>query len=194
MTELYSCIGALSHQSYPRSYLDIIVVETTGSACKHLQLEFPFIRFTREDAPGLAAARNKGAAIAAGDIVAFVDSNCRPACDWIENGVAAVHNSSIPCVVTSNIRGRNVAADAPFASASGAAAAMLVPAAVWRKVGPFRGSIDEPTHDEWEWAARASKAGICFVYAPQALVIGHGLGKSDVNELGQRKDQGGLSD
>jgi len=45
-------------------------------------------RMVREPQPGSYAARNKGIAESEGVILAFTDSDCIPAADWIERGVA----------------------------------------------------------------------------------------------------------
>jgi len=44
-------------------------------------------RFVTEYKRGTNYAREKGRKIATGDILAFVDADCRPSTDWVENGV-----------------------------------------------------------------------------------------------------------
>lgn len=48
---------------------------------------------TYEKQPGSYAARNQGISLAKGEILAFTDSDCIPAKDWLENGVAALKSN-----------------------------------------------------------------------------------------------------
>jgi hypothetical protein len=167
--ELRGSIAALAYQSYPRTYLEVIVVETAnGTGGALIQLECPFVKLARESRSGPPAARNKGAAIAGGEVLAFLDSNCRPAGDWIERAVAAVRG---PCIVACHVRngGPDPCTERP---GPGIAAAMLVPAAAWRQIGPFDEGSGDAGGEEWEWSRRASEAGVVFVSAADAVVTG----------------------
>jgi GT2 family glycosyltransferase len=186
--QLRSCLRALSQQSYPRTYIEIIVVENhPKTVAAPALLEFPFITLTREMKPGPAAARNKGAAIAGGEIIAFLDSDCLPAGNWIENGVEVAAEQALQAVVACNVR--------PWCPGSGArgvqwyesliyhnqegfvkscqaciTAGMLVPRNVWVKVGAFDEGFPEAACEDWEWSTRASSLGVPIVYAPRSVV------------------------
>ena len=45
---------------------------------------FPWVKLLRLDPCGLSAARNAGAAAAAGEILAFTDDDCEPDADWLQ--------------------------------------------------------------------------------------------------------------
>jgi glycosyltransferase involved in cell wall biosynthesis len=147
----------------------VIVVETAnGTGGVLIQLEYPFVTLVRESRSDPPAARNKGAAIACGEVLAFLDSNCRPAGDWIERAVAAVRAA---CIVACHVRdgGPDPCMARPGPSI---AAAMLIPAAAWRQIGPFDEVSGDVGGEEWEWPRRASEAGLVFVYAADAVVTG----------------------
>jgi GT2 family glycosyltransferase len=187
-SQIRGCLSALSEQSYPRTYVEVIVVENSEQAVTApVILEQPLVRFTREAKPGPAAARNKGASIAGGDLIAFLDSDCRPAGDWIEKGVEAAVNTDFRSVVACNI----VPSD-PGNGSSGVkkyealayhdqkgyvefcqacmTGGMFVPKAVWVDVGPFDEQFPEAACEDWEWSTRASSRGVRIVYGEQAVV------------------------
>lgn len=83
---LAECVAACLAQSY--SDREIIVVDD-GSQDRtgEIAQSFP-VRYLRQDNRGPAAARNAGARMASGEIVAFTDADCVPRPDWIEQLVS----------------------------------------------------------------------------------------------------------
>ena len=89
------CVEACLRQTYPVT--EIIVVDD-GSADGTLRIAEAFpIHCVRQENRGPAAARNRGAREARGDLLAFTDADCVPRPDWIDrlvarfdSGVAAV--------------------------------------------------------------------------------------------------------
>ncbi len=83
------CLEALEKQSYPKSLYEVIVVDNgSDENVYELASKFANARVVNETRVSSYAARNKGISIAKGDIIAFTDSDCIPAQDWIERGVA----------------------------------------------------------------------------------------------------------
>lgn len=79
------CLDALAHQSMPREYYEILVVDDGSTEPIPPALEHnPEIRLIRIPHGGPAAARNAGVQAASGEIVAFTDSDCVPSLDWLE--------------------------------------------------------------------------------------------------------------
>jgi glycosyltransferase involved in cell wall biosynthesis len=88
---LKSCLTALHRQTYPADKFEVIVVDNDSTeSLEKLHSEFPRVRWLYETAPSSYAARNRGLEHTQGKIVAFTDSDCLPALDWIERGVAAL--------------------------------------------------------------------------------------------------------
>ena len=91
---LKNCLGALEYQTYPRTMYEVVVVDN-GSQEDIRSVVDPFqqaVLYT-ERQTGSYAARNKGISVSRGDILAFTDSDCIPATDWIEKGVAHIKNA-----------------------------------------------------------------------------------------------------
>jgi glycosyltransferase involved in cell wall biosynthesis len=83
------CLEALENQGYPKSLYEVIIVDNGSEENIHeLGTKFAQARVINETRPSSYAARNKGISISKGDIIAFTDSDCIPAQDWIERGVA----------------------------------------------------------------------------------------------------------
>ncbi|MCD4780408.1 MAG: glycosyltransferase [Candidatus Omnitrophica bacterium] len=76
-------ITAIKNQSFKPK--DIIIIDDgscDGSA--HTVKFFPEVKYVFQPNAGPAAARNKGAELAEGEVLFFTDSDCIPAKDWIE--------------------------------------------------------------------------------------------------------------
>jgi glycosyltransferase involved in cell wall biosynthesis len=85
---LERCLDALAVQTYPN--YEVIVVDN-GSREPVADLDGRYdVRLAYEARPGSYAARNRGLSVAAGDVIAFTDSDCIPAPDWLEKGAARV--------------------------------------------------------------------------------------------------------
>jgi glycosyltransferase involved in cell wall biosynthesis len=92
---LARCLEALAQQTYPADRYEVIVVDngsTDGSP--DLAARFPRARLEREPEPGSYAARNRGIAVARGEVLAFTDSDCVPTPDWL--AVAVAELSRVP--------------------------------------------------------------------------------------------------
>lgn len=85
---LQKCLQALEEQTYPKSLYEVIVIDN-GSDESITPVVAPFrqVKTGYETQRGSYAARNKGISVAQGEVVAFTDSDCIPASDWIEKGV-----------------------------------------------------------------------------------------------------------
>jgi len=91
-------LAALSRQTYLRAGFEVIVADNgssdrTPDVVERARKDFPpaALKLVFEtDIRGSYAARNKGLDEALGEIIAFTDSDCLPAPEWIERGVAAL--------------------------------------------------------------------------------------------------------
>ena len=88
---LDDCLRALENQSLSSQHFEVIVIDNASQ----VKIELP------EDAnlnciletcakPGSYAARNVGLRIASGEVIAFLDADCSPEKDWLEQGLNAV--------------------------------------------------------------------------------------------------------
>lgn len=85
------CLEALEHQTYPKDLYEIIVVDNgSEDNVEKLVAQFDQTSFAQETQPGSYAARNKGISVAKGSVIAFTDSDCIPASDWIEKGASNI--------------------------------------------------------------------------------------------------------
>jgi glycosyltransferase involved in cell wall biosynthesis len=85
------CLKALQNQTYPKDSYEIIVVDNDSEEdIKSVVREFSQAHIAYESKPGSYAARNKGISLAKGEIIAFTDSDCIPAPDWLEKGVTNI--------------------------------------------------------------------------------------------------------
>jgi glycosyltransferase involved in cell wall biosynthesis len=85
---LARCLNCLASQTYPRDCWEAIVVDNgSGESPREIVERFAFCRFSEERTPGSYAARNRGVALARGEVLAFTDSDCQPLPDWLEQGV-----------------------------------------------------------------------------------------------------------
>ncbi len=84
---LRSCLSAIESQKLSGSFETIVVDNGSAQSLDEVRAAFPNIIFLYEETPGSYGARNAGIAIARGEILAFTDSDCQPAIDWLQNGV-----------------------------------------------------------------------------------------------------------
>ena len=97
LENLKLCIALLEKQSFPRERFEIVVAEN-NSACGFdavVQACGPGVFVIPAPLQGAAEARNAAIRAAKGDILAFIDSDCRPALDWLERGVAALDKGDL---------------------------------------------------------------------------------------------------
>lgn len=88
---LQTCLDALRGQTYPPDRYEIVVVDNGSSDdLQPVVSQFSQARLVYEPQPGSYAARNRGIDLAKGEIIAFTDSDCTPAPDWLEKGAAAL--------------------------------------------------------------------------------------------------------
>lgn len=83
------CLDLLEKQTYPADSYEVIVVDNNSSSpLDNAVVPFPHVKLLQETRRGSYVARNTGLAAAKGDHLAFIDSDCLPALDWLEKGVS----------------------------------------------------------------------------------------------------------
>lgn len=87
------CFGALVLQQFPADRWEVILVDN-GSTDKTIEIALTYkdrlnLRVVEMPAGYISAARNRGAALAHGQVLAFLDADCSPDRDWLMRATAA---------------------------------------------------------------------------------------------------------
>ncbi len=183
--KLAQCLRALDSQHADGIPFEIIVVDNGSRTMPETVCSaFDGVRLVREDAPGPGPARNHGAKLSRGYILAFIDADCLAASEWIKGIVTFLGAHSDIDFIGGDIQvafaGRTADAVEAYEAAycyrnrlyvekHGYAATgnMAVRASVFEAVGPF-GGIN--TMEDTEWGQRATAQGYRAAYAPDVCV------------------------
>jgi glycosyltransferase involved in cell wall biosynthesis len=85
--------AGLLAQTYPRDRFEVVLIndnsaDDTDEVAQELIVAPPFkVRYIKTEGLGATGARNLGMREATGEIVAHLDDDCRPAAEWMEEGV-----------------------------------------------------------------------------------------------------------
>jgi glycosyltransferase involved in cell wall biosynthesis len=184
IVNLRACLTLLFAQTFPAAEFEIIVADN-NSACgldavRAVCGERAFV--VHAPIQGAAAARNTGIEASRGRILAFVDSDCRPAADWLARGVAALKQADMAggqveiSVKDDQSMTPTEAFETVFAFNNqryvederfSVTANMFVPRAIFDKVGGFHAAVSE----DKDWGQRAAGLGFRWIYASDARVM-----------------------
>jgi glycosyltransferase involved in cell wall biosynthesis len=177
------CLAALTRQTMPLAAYEVIVADNMSpiGADAVATLIAGRARLVCAVEKGAGPARNAGAEVALGEILAFTDADCIPDANWLAAGVAALEKHDY---VGGAMR-VSVDTDGPL---SGAQAFELVFAfnnrdyverkgftvtanlfcakSTFDRVGPFKTEVSE----DREWCERARSMDFRLGYAPLAVV------------------------
>ena len=188
--QLASCLDALARLDYPRDIFEVIVVddgsETAPEAVVAAFRDRIDVSLITQAHAGPATARNRGAARAKGEFLAFTDDDCAPAPDWLKK--LAVRFAAMPrCLIGG--RTINALTDNPYSTASQMLIDYLyayfkpdtdqgcfftsnniaLAAAAFRKLGGFDTSFPLPAAEDRDLCDRW-RAQYPMIYAPEVVI------------------------
>jgi glycosyltransferase involved in cell wall biosynthesis len=83
---LENFIQSLLSQTYSKDSYEVIFVDNgSKDASRMIAEQYPQIKLVLEPERGPYAARNRGIAQASGAVIAFIDPDCLPSEDWLQN-------------------------------------------------------------------------------------------------------------
>ncbi len=179
------CLQGLSGQTYPASHVHVMLVDNGSTPALRVEGAYPFeFEILRCETPGSYAARNAGAKMARGGVLAFIDADCVPDPDWLAAGVAALERGDGHYVVGGEVR---VLPPEPRTGVGlyqylvgfqqeenirrkhfSATANLLCYAEQFQRVGPFVENL--MSGGDREWGQRARDANIAVMYVSSAVV------------------------
>ena len=181
------CLESLAEQTYPQDLYEVIVVNNNSTEnIQSVVDRFSQVRLVDEHKQGSYAARNKGISVAKGEVLAFTDSDCIPAVDWLEQGVAALQKNLDCKMVAGKIELFYQNPDKPtivelYDSMNflrqqmfveklkfGATANLFTFKQCFEKVGLF--DADLKSSGDREWGQRLFNLGFKQVYADEVIV------------------------
>jgi GT2 family glycosyltransferase len=180
---LETCLASLDAQTH-RHEVEIIVVDNGSD---HLPVQVlarhPGALLLREQRPGPGLARNRGVEAARGEILCFIDADCRADPNWVEVAVGSLDNADGK-VFGGDVRiaktGSTMTAIAAYESVFAyrfkmyierqgycGTGNMAVRRSDFQKVGAFAGL---ELAEDVDWGARARRAGLTICYEPRMIV------------------------
>jgi GT2 family glycosyltransferase len=183
---LEACLDSLYSQSVGRSVFEVIVVDNGSDTLPDLGADrHPNVRLLEEPQSGPGLARNRGVEAARGDILCFIDADCRADRRWLERAMSALASAPDATVLGGDVRiwrsdtkkfDAIEAYESVFAyrfkmyiekQGYSGTGNLAVRRADFAKVGPFRGL---EVAEDVEWGARARAAGMVIRYEPGMIV------------------------
>jgi GT2 family glycosyltransferase len=99
---LEQCLRSLQSLDYP-DYEVIVVDDGSADNTREILAHFPEVKVIRQPNRGLSAARNIGLHAAAGEVVAYTDSDCFADADWLTHLVSQLERSGAAAVGGPNL-------------------------------------------------------------------------------------------
>lgn len=188
---LERCLRALARLEYERDAFEVVVVDNRGNTPLTGLLERVRgdlrVRLVEERRRGPAAARNAGAAAAAGPFLALTDDDCEPTPGWLAaldlrltrapdsvvggSLVNALHDNpystASQVVMDAIYRHYNTDSAARFLASNN----LALSARVFRELGGFETSFPLAGGEDRDFCDRCESEGQSMIYAPEAVVV-----------------------
>jgi len=191
--KLAACLESLAAQTWALDDFEAIVVDDAGMRAVLAPIaarSHPFAcRLWSQPNRGAAAARNAGARLARGTLLAFTDDDCRPAPNWLESFKRALAAEPKDALVGGRVL--NALTSDRFACASQALVDFLVdqsragggqgrlltsnnlcvPRVAFQELGGFDEAFRGAGGEDREFCLRWAHAAGRTLYAPEAVVL-----------------------
>jgi cellulose synthase/poly-beta-1,6-N-acetylglucosamine synthase-like glycosyltransferase len=181
------CLDALVGQSYPADSYEVIVVDDGSTDKTGTIVQDYAVKYIRQENQGPAAARNKGAEEARGEIILFTDADCVADADWIQEMLRPFEQPEV-MAVKGAYRTNQKSLTARFAQLEFEERFELLKRAdsidmvdtysagfrkeIFLKLGGFDTSFPAANNEDTELSYRMSALGYRMVFNPEARV-GH---------------------
>jgi glycosyltransferase involved in cell wall biosynthesis len=184
-------LNALLKQSYPKEYLEIIIIDNNSDDKKTLEVAQNYktdhaknIQVFTEKKKGSYAARNTGIHYSHGEVIALIDSDCIPTPEWLINGITAMEQFNADIVggrvrfLFSNPPGAAEIYDSLIhmqmqyaieKKRTSPTANLFVHREVFSKIGLFPSEMQ--SGGDTIWTATANSFGFKLLYAANAEVL-----------------------
>lgn len=182
---LMKCINALDQQTIQKDKYEVIVVDNSEKGVVPSDIILPdWVQMAHEPVAGSYKARNTGARMATGEILAFTDSDCVPDKNWLTNAINCFRRSTCDLVggkvqifqddeenkygylyerVTAFPQHKNVP------DGRGVTANLFIKKCVFDKMSGFSSTIK--SGGDWEFTLRCTKKGYDMIYCEEVLVL-----------------------
>ncbi|RAI89506.1 glycosyltransferase [Algoriphagus yeomjeoni] len=195
---LSECLKYLQNQTLSSTQFEVVIVNNEPSDLMPQDFELPpNTRVITESKPGSYAARNKGVNETTSDFLAFTDSDCAPAPNWLENGVNLLLQfdmvggrmeffkpsdaSDLAFIYEKKFgfnQKRNVEEKGQSVTAN-----LFCKREVFTRIGPFSENL--LSGGDFEWTKRATSSGFKMAYGEQ-VVVSH-PSRKNIAELIRKK-------
>jgi GT2 family glycosyltransferase len=183
---LEACLASLEAQSIGRAAFEVIVVDNGSDVLPADVVDrFPNARLLEEPQPGPGLARNRGVGSAVGNILCFIDADCRADSRWLEQALHSFASAPPATVLGGDVRiwrddttkfSAIEAYESVFSyrfkmyiekQGFSGTGNLAVRREDFEKVGPFRG-LD--VAEDIDWGRRARAVGMTIRYEPGMIV------------------------
>jgi GT2 family glycosyltransferase len=175
-------LAALERQTIPCSSFEVLIADdgSTDGTTDDLATADAWLRVFPGPPVNAFAARNRTAPFARSQIYAFCDSDCLPAPEWLEQGIAALERCDVaaggvefelperPTVWTWLDMETTKDPERQVRIGNVETANFFVRREVFERIGGFDDTL--PEHGDFDFGERAVASGARLAYAPKALV------------------------
>jgi len=184
---LVACLESLRAQTLDHALFEVVVVDNGSTCPPHAVIaNCSGVRLLSETEPGPGPARNYGAKNAAGEILCFIDADCRAHPDWLSAALRAINSLPASTILGGDVQiwrqnperwggieayesifGYRQRLHVEYYGFSGSGN-LAVRREDFHRVGPFGGIL---LAEDKEWGSRARASGFVFRYVPEMIVF-----------------------